>query len=174
MDAESKPLSLAERGEGGHDMDSSTTLHAAFHLAVPIADWTATQKFYMETIGNVTQKRCSVTTSSTDTPARIHLDFFGAQLELGVVEGYDGRKSEIGKRVDGNDVPVPHFGAALPLRMFHKIAERMVKDGVEFVLKPQPRYVGHPWEHWVMFIRDPSGNSIELKSFIHAKVGKWA
>lgn len=67
--------------------------------------------------------------------------------------------------VDGHDMPVPHFGVILEWDVFHTLAERLMQAGVEFVIAPYIRFAGHVGELATMFFRDPSGNSLEFKSF---------
>ena len=57
--------------------------------------------------------------------------------------------------VDGDEVPVPHFGLALTVEQFHALAERVKKAGVKFIIKPHLRFKGAPGEQWTMFFKDP-------------------
>jgi extradiol dioxygenase family protein len=67
--------------------------------------------------------------------------------------------------VDGTPVPMPHFGAILPLTDWQTLAQRLAAADVEFVLKPSIRYAGQPGEQGTMFFLDPFGNPIEMKGF---------
>jgi len=67
--------------------------------------------------------------------------------------------------VDGHKVPVRHFGAVLEWSKWHRLAERLRKEGVEFVIEPYIRFEGKPGEQATMFLLDPSGNALEFKSF---------
>lgn len=66
--------------------------------------------------------------------------------------------------MDGDDVPVPHFGAALAVDDFHALADRLKAQGVAFVIEPHLRFEGQPGEQWTMFFKDPSGNALEFKA----------
>ena len=66
--------------------------------------------------------------------------------------------------VDGHDVPVPHFGAVLPMAEWRALAARLEAAGVDFVMAPTVRFEGQPGEQATMFFRDPSGNAIEIKA----------
>ena len=72
---------------------------------------------------------------------------------------------EASNHVDGDDVPVPHFGLILGWEEWHELAERLRAEGVPFVVEPHIRFKGKPGEQATMFFRDPSGNAIEIKSF---------
>lgn len=67
-------------------------------------------------------------------------------------------------QVDGDPVPVPHFGAALSVPQFHTLAARLKDANVAFVIEPHMRFQGKPGEQWTMFFKDPSGNSLEFKA----------
>jgi extradiol dioxygenase family protein len=40
--------------------------------------------------------------------------------------------------------------------------------GQEWVIEPRLRFAGEPGEQMTMFLRDPSGNALEFKSFRNA------
>lgn len=44
--------------------------------------------------------------------------------------------------VDGDPVPVPHFGMALEVQQFHELAEQVRKAGIKFILEPHLRFEG--------------------------------
>ena len=67
--------------------------------------------------------------------------------------------------VDGDDVPIPHFGAILPWADWHALADRLRTAGVAFVIEPHIRFAGRVGEQATMFLLDPSGNALEFKSF---------
>jgi extradiol dioxygenase family protein len=67
--------------------------------------------------------------------------------------------------VDGDHVPVPHFGLILGWEEWHALAERLRAAGVAFEIEPHIRFKGLPGEQATMFFRDPSGNALEFKSF---------
>lgn len=79
-----------------------------------------------------------------------------------LVDGYNASSSA--NAVDGDPVPVPHFGLAMTAEAFHALAERVRKNGVKFELEPHVRFSGAPGEQWTMFFRDPSGNALEFKA----------
>jgi uncharacterized protein len=78
------------------------------------------------------------------------------------VDGYNASRAL--NAVDGDPVPVPHFGVALTIDQFHQFAERLKLKGVIFEIEPHLRFVGQPGEQWTMFFRDPSGNALEFKA----------
>jgi uncharacterized protein len=66
--------------------------------------------------------------------------------------------------VDGEEVPVPHFGLVLPIEQWKALAERLEQGGVEFVIPPTIRFEGQPGEQATMFLLDPAGNALEFKA----------
>jgi len=47
--------------------------------------------------------------------------------------------------VDGDPVPVPHFGLALGVDQFHDLAKRVQDAGIKFILEPHIRFQGAQW-----------------------------
>jgi len=134
-----------------------------FHLSTVVHDLDAARRFYTDMLGRPELRA---------TPTSIHLDFFGSQLTLHAVPGHDA--SHMHMEVDAEIVPVPHFGSAITLEEFHDCARRLKEANYPFVLEPHVRFVGKPYEHWVLFILDPSGNAIEMKHFTQLPPKTWA
>ncbi|WP_260680329.1 VOC family protein [Thalassotalea sp. PS06] len=124
-----------------------------FHYAFKVKDLAGTRAFYIDILGCKEGR-------STDT--WVDFDFYGHQLSahLGKVEPLD----FIGK-VDGIDVPIPHFGCLLTYEQFNTLAKRLENANVEFLVKPQTRYEGKSGQQQTMFVLDFSGNPLEFKSF---------
>jgi len=125
-----------------------------FHLAFTVQDLASTRAFYGEVLG------CP---EGRSTETWVDFDFFGHQLSLhvGTVVGDVPTRSQ----VEGEAVPMPHFGCVLPWESFHALAGRLHGAGIAFVKEPTIRFPGQPGEQATMFVRDPSGNALEFKSF---------
>lgn len=67
--------------------------------------------------------------------------------------------------VDGNRVPVRHFGLILERSDWEALGQRLADAGADFLIKPRVRFKGRPGEQATMFVLDPSGNALEFKSF---------
>ncbi len=89
--------------------------------------------------------------------------FFGNQLSAHV--GMEQGELDYCGQVDGAKVPIPHFGCLLSVDQFTEIKQRLVENGVEFIIKPQVRYPGEKGEQHTMFVLDYSGNPLEFKAF---------
>jgi extradiol dioxygenase family protein len=126
----------------------------AFHLSLPVADLDRTVDFYVDVLG------CERRRAGADWA---DLDLFGHQLSLHLVDGYvaDERTCE----VDATDVPVRHHGVVLDPSTWRGLADRVAGTGTHFLLTPRSRFVGEIAEQHTFFLRDPSGNAIEIKAF---------
>jgi extradiol dioxygenase family protein len=124
-----------------------------FHLAFPVHDLDAARTFYGRLLG------CPEGRSDAEW---IDFDFFGHQIVAHLAPG--GRRETHTNPVDGHDVPVPHFGAVLPMDEWRSLAARLEAAGIEFVIEPNIRFEGLPGEQATMFFLDPSGNAIEIKA----------
>jgi extradiol dioxygenase family protein len=127
---------------------------SSFHLAFPVDDLAETRAFYCGVLG------CSEGRSDKDW---VDFDFYGHQIVAYRVPG-EARK-RITSPVDGDDVPVRHFGLVLSMADWEKMRHRLVAAGTQFVIEPQLRFEGTIGEQAAMFFLDPSGNAIEFKAF---------
>jgi uncharacterized protein len=146
-----------------NERKESATALLPFHLSTCVNNLEVARYFYKEILG-IEERRAS--------QASAHFDFYGCQLTLHEVRGYSAKN--IQREVDAEDVPVPHFGAALSFDEFEKVKKQLIKHNVEFVMKPHVRFIEKGHEQHVMFIEDPSGHGIEIKSFTKVPVGEWA
>jgi extradiol dioxygenase family protein len=124
-----------------------------FHLAFPVNDIGETAAFYTDVLG------CSVGRRSDRW---IDFDFFGNQITAHVIDG-PGKAGT--NDVDGDQVPVPHFGAILGWDDWHELADKLRAAGIDFVIEPRIRFREQVGEQATLFFYDPSGNALEFKSF---------
>ena len=124
-----------------------------FHLAFPVHDLGAARAFYGGLLG------CPEGRSDTHW---IDFDFYGHQIVAHLARGMTPRAHS--NAVDGHDVPVPHFGAVLPMDEWRRLADRLTAAGTQFAMEPTVRFEGQPGEQATMFFFDPSGNAIEIKA----------
>ena len=125
-----------------------------FHLAFPVHDLAASRQFYGALMG------CPEGRSSDEW---IDFNFFGHQIVCHLVPGKTSDTPT--NAVDGHDVPVPHFGAVLPIAQWQALADKLSAAGTVFIIKPYIRFKGEVGEQATMFLLDPSGNALEFKSF---------
>jgi uncharacterized protein len=125
-----------------------------FHLAFPVVDLAATRRFYTDLL------ECRV---GRESDQWIDFDFFGHQI-TGHLSPEETRVVAANP-VDGDDVPVRHLGVILEWQEWQQLAQRLTRDQTPFVIEPHIRFQGQVGEQATMFIRDPSGNALEFKSF---------
>lgn len=125
-----------------------------FHYAFKVKDIASTRQFYVELLG------CSEG-RSTDT--WIDFDFFGNQLSAHLSHSIP--TPDYCGKVDGINVPIPHFGCILSVEQFRQVQQKLEQAQVTFLVQPQVRYEGKPGEQYTMFVLDYSGNPLEFKAF---------
>lgn len=132
------------------------TAYPRFHLAIPVkdADLQETRRFYGDLLG------CREGRSAA---LWVDYDFFGHQLSAHVAPAE--ASLAVRNEVDGDAVPVRHFGAILPWDAWHALAEKLRKAQVAFIVEPHVRFKGRVGEQATMFFLDPSGNALEFKAF---------
>jgi extradiol dioxygenase family protein len=124
-----------------------------FHLAFPVDDLASARRFYGDVLG------CPEGRSADHW---VDFDLFGHQIVAHLVAGRSERETN---SVDGDDVPVPHFGVLLRPDDWRSLADRLVAANTEFVIEPHTRFAGEAGEQSTMFVLDPAGNALEFKAF---------
>ena len=90
-------------------------------------------------------------------------DFFGHQIVAHLSPNEAGHKAH--NEVDGDQVPVRHFGAILSMADWKTLAAKLKEHKISFIIEPDIRFVGLPGEQATFFFLDPSGNALEFKAF---------
>ncbi|HET9810451.1 MAG TPA: VOC family protein [Sphingomicrobium sp.] len=126
---------------------------APFHFAFTVDDLERARGFYGGLL------KCPEGRSAEDW---VDFNLFGHQIVAHL--GPRRKRVEATNAVDGEAVPVPHFGVVLPLKKWNALAERLVEADVEFVIPPTIRFKGQPGEQATMFLLDPAGNALEFKA----------
>jgi extradiol dioxygenase family protein len=124
-----------------------------FHLAFAVNDLASARGFYGDLLG------CAEGRSAEEW---VDFDLYGHQIVAHVAPDEVPRRST--NEVDGEHVPVPHFGVVLPMDDWKQLADRLESAGVDFVIAPTVRFEGQPGEQATMFFLDPSGNALEFKA----------
>ena len=124
-----------------------------FHLAIPVNDLFTAAEFYENPLG------CQRGRSSDSW---IDFNLFGHQLVCHFVEETNRVNTN---PVDGDEVPVPHFGVILSFNQFDTLVKQLKNKNQIFIIEPKVRFAGQPGEQRTMFLKDPSGNALEFKAF---------
>jgi len=125
-----------------------------FHLAFPVTSLANARAFYGELLG------CPEGRSSEDW---VDFDFHGHQIVAHLAP--EEARPASAHDVDGDAVPVRHFGLVLPMPDWEALADRLRAAGTRFVIEPHVRFRGQPGEQATMFLLDPCGNALEFKAF---------
>ena len=130
---------------------TAATINTLFHFSFAVNDLDRARKFYGELLGCPEGRKM---------PGRADFNFFGhhivAHLAPGEVVGEQGAKLL-------GTTPLRHFGVVVPLEEFDKIAKKLVKNNVEFIMEPEVRQKGSAREQMLMTCRDSCGNAAEFK-----------
>ncbi len=125
-----------------------------FHLAFPVTSLQKARAFYGELLG------CPEGRSAPDW---VDFDFYGHQIVAHLSPDEAGHRNT--SAVDGENVPVRHFGLVLSMGEWEALSEKLIRAGTQFVIEPQIRFKGEVGEQATMFFLDPCGNAIEFKAF---------
>ena len=125
-----------------------------FHLAFPVHDLESARAFYGGLLG------CK---EGRSAETWVDFNFFGHQivthLSSEITPTHDTNK------VNGEDIPVFHFGLLLTWQEWHELAADLKKKNIHFLIEPTIRFSGESGEQGTFFINDPSQNPIEFKAF---------
>ena len=125
-----------------------------FHLAFPVRDIASTRWFYGKVLGCREGR-------SADT--WVDFDLFGHQISAHVHGHIEDPVAT--NAVDGDAVPIRHFGCVLDMSQWRALRQRIEAHGVAFLIEPRIRFEGQPGEQATFFIKDPSENALEFKGF---------
>ena len=126
----------------------------SFHLAIPVNDLASCTSFY-ENLFSCTRGRSS--------DEWVDLNFFNHQLVLHKAHSHS--EDSAVNFVDGDNIPVPHFGVILDYDAFNAVVENAKQQSIKFLIEPRLRFKDEAGEQMTMFFRDPSNNVIEIKAF---------
>jgi extradiol dioxygenase family protein len=125
-----------------------------FHLAFPVTSLEKARSFYGGLLG------CPEGRSAKDW---VDFDFYGHQIVAHLAPEEAGHRST--NAVDGEEVPVRHFGAVLSMDEWERLAQKLKAARVRFIIEPHVRFKGEVGEQATMFLLDPCGNALEFKAF---------
>src|SRR5262249_3456711 len=125
-----------------------------FQLAFPVTRLEKACAFYGGLLG------CREGRSAPDW---VDFDFYGHQIVAHLAPEEAGHKST--NAVDGDNVPVRHFGAILQMNEWQKLAARLEAAGQAFIIEPHVRFKGEVGEQATMFLLAPSPNALHFHAF---------
>ena len=129
-----------------------------FHLAIPVGDITEAMNFYCNVLG------CEKGNSEFKYPdAWVDINFWGNELTLHSSEEFEKVESKR-HNVDMGNVTVPHFCVHISAEDFANLKERLAEHKIKYIDEPYVRFEGTELEQETMFIADPYGNAMEIKT----------
>ena len=125
------------------------------HVAIPIWSIADTRKFYNEMLG------CPIGRLS-DT--MVDFDFFGLHLVCHLAS--DRIKAESAIEASHKERLSRHFGVIVDMAEYKRVADVLSKhEGLKFVTGPVVLHEGTEKEEGLIFMVDPSENTVEFKGF---------
>lgn len=124
-----------------------------FHFAFPVDDLSASRRFYGELLGCI---------EGRSAERWVDFNLYGHQIVAHLAP--EAVRARAFNPVDGEEVPVPHFGVVLEMEQWKSLAARLEAASVSFVIAPTIRFKGEPGEQATMFFLDPAGNALEFKA----------
>ena len=125
-----------------------------FHLAFPVNDLNTTKDFYEKTLN------CKI---GRESESWIDFNLYGHQIvahlapeECVVVSS---------NTVDEDQIPCRHFGVILEWYEWKELSKKLDLLGNNFLIKPKVRFKNKSGEQGTFFLKDPSGNVLEFKTF---------
>ena len=125
-----------------------------FHLAIPVSNIEKARDFYGNILGFE---------EGRSSEKWIDWNFYGHQLVTH--EDKTMQNNNMHNPVDGQQVPIPHFGVVLSIDDWNPLAEKLKNIGTKFLIEPYTRFKGEPGEQATLFFLDPFGNALEFKAF---------
>ena len=124
--------------------------NSLFHLAFPVHDLEAAERFYVDGLGCAVGRR---------SPRAMTLGLAGHQLVGHLVADQPAQQQGIYPR---------HFGLVFLSRQdWQALADRAKAKGLRFYQQPRVRFPGTRLEHHTFFLEDPSRNLLEFKHYSH-------
>jgi extradiol dioxygenase family protein len=134
-------------------------MSAILHLAIPAGDLATTENFYVNVLGCKTGNR--------EEGRWVDIDFWGNELTLHQsIEQLPSVRHD----VDMGNVAVPHFGAHLSEDDFQLLKNRLEASEFEYLDKPYRRFIGTKYEQETLFVVDPNGNILEMKTMVNPEI----
>ena len=125
-----------------------------FHLAFPVLNINETIQWYTNILG------CKI---GRQDKRWVDFNFYGHQISAHLVDQEIKFKNI--NIVDGENIPCRHFGIILSQTEWNKLSKELILKKINFIIKPNTRFKGKKGEQSTFFIKDPSGNVLEFKSF---------
>ena len=125
-----------------------------FHIAFPVHNLEIAREFY------VNRLLCK---TGRESEKWIDFNLFGHQIvaHLSPEECIQ----TLTNIVEGDNVPTRHFGVILEWGEWENLCRRLKRLKVKLLIEPKIRFKNKNGEQGTLFLKDPSGNILEFKTF---------
>jgi uncharacterized protein len=118
------------------------------HISLPVIDIEKSRDFYLDVLG------CEL---GRVQDRSIDVFFFGCQVTL------HERPDEV---LAPDQRGVRHFGVTVSRQRWEEVVDRLRANGTPFIREPASDHAGTPREQRKAMVADPSGNAIEVKTYV--------
>ena len=125
-----------------------------FHLAFPVNDLDSAKDFYQNVLD------CKI---GRESNTWIDFNLYGHQI-VAHLAPEECKKSSL-NLVDRDHIPCRHFGVILDWKEWEELSNKLSMLDVNYLIEPRIRFKNKSGEQRTFFIKDPSGNVLEFKTF---------
>ena len=125
-----------------------------FHLAFPVNDLNSTRNFYENILGCIVGR---------ESESWIDFNLYGHQIVAHLAP--DECNFSQTNLVDGEQVSCRHFGVILDWKEWEELSKKFNSLNINYLTNPKIRFKNKFGEQGTFFIKDPSGNVLEFKTF---------
>lgn len=125
-----------------------------FHLAFPVKNLNATKDFYKKILN------CKI---GRESESWVDFNLYGHQIVAHLAP--EECSHVISNKVDEDQIPCSHFGVILDWHEWEELYKKLDLLKINFLINPKIRFKNKSGEQGTFFIKDPSGNVLEFKTF---------
>ena len=125
-----------------------------FHLAFPVKNLNATKDFYKKILN------CKI---GRESESWVDFNLYGHQIVAHLAPEECSYISS--NKVDEDQIPCSHFGVILDWHEWEGLYKKLDLLKINFLINPKIRVKNKSGEQGTFFIKDPSGNVLEFKTF---------
>ena len=125
-----------------------------FHLAFPVKNLNETKDFYKKILN------CKI---GRESESWVDFNLYGHQIVAHLAP--EECSHVISNKVDEDQIPCRHFGVILDWHEWEGLYKKLDLLKINFLINPKIRFKNKSGEQGTFFIKDPSGNVLEFKTF---------
>ena len=125
-----------------------------FHIAFPVNDLNTTKDFYKKILN------CKV---GRESDSWVDFNLYGHQIVAHLAPEECSYVNS--NKVDEDKIPCSHFGVILDWHEWEDLYKKLDLLKINFLINPKIRFKNKSGEQGTFFIKDPSGNVLEFKTF---------